>query len=183
MSKLNGWWNRSRPEEIKPYPWLHPAVILYLDKLIQPEWTVCEHGAGGSTLWLAERCKHVLSIESNKEWYEQVKKAIPPNVELVYFPDPGIAREAIGPYDLMLIDGEPVENRLFYIVYAKRLVRPGGVVVLDNANRTEYSDVRTRFVSETAHHVTFHMNPPRHAYAVTEFYRMPGGATDEEKWI
>ena len=46
------------------------------------------------------------------------------------------------PYDLVLVDGEPVEERAYYIRAAEKLVKPGGVFVLDKFNRPEYQAER-----------------------------------------
>ena len=54
---MSVWFSPSRPNNVKPIPWLPPAAVNYLDQLLSPEMRVLEYGAGGSTLWLAERVK------------------------------------------------------------------------------------------------------------------------------
>jgi predicted O-methyltransferase YrrM len=170
----HSWWKPTKPEELKPIPWLHPAMVSYLDNLIQPEWTVLEFGSGGSTLWLSERAHRVVSIEKNPQYYDALLPRTPANVSLLKDPP------TFGKFDLLLIDGEPVIERAWYLRRATTLVVPGGIVVLDNANRTEYEVDRKKMQQTAKHFITFLVNPPEHKYCVTEFYRLNGG---HENWI
>ncbi len=167
------WWKRSKPEEMTARPWLHPEVTRYLEKLVRPEYRVLEHGSGGSTLWLAARAEHVISVEADFEWYQAVNSLAPANVTLMFcqnFP------HLVGAFDLVLIDGEPVEQRIAYIEAVRRLVKPGGWVVLDNANRPEYAEQREQMLCDGVEYwVTFNMNMPGTKFLVTEFYKLRGG--------
>jgi hypothetical protein len=55
------------------YPWLAPGVIVRLEQLIRPEWSVLELGAGGSTIWLSTRCRHVTSYETSQTLIEKLQ--------------------------------------------------------------------------------------------------------------
>jgi predicted O-methyltransferase YrrM len=165
------WWQPSPSREIKPVPWLSPDVIQHLENLIQPDWEIIEHGSGGSTLWFAERCKSVMAFEGDPDWEQQVEKLVSPQKAAVVsgFPNPQIGPQ----YDLCLIDGEPVEDRARWIGAAPNLVRPGGWVVLDNANRPEYKAERKHLQEIAAEFQTFDGNEMGTLYLVTEFYHMP----------
>src|SRR5438128_557439 len=54
-------------------PWLGYRAVRRLRTLLQPEWNALEFGSGMSSLFLAKRCKTVVSIESDKEWHGRVK--------------------------------------------------------------------------------------------------------------
>jgi hypothetical protein len=54
------------------YPWLtHPALDVIktwdLSDMLVLEW-----GSGLSTLWWADKCKYVMSIEANQQWFADV---------------------------------------------------------------------------------------------------------------
>ncbi len=53
-------------------PWLSYGAIRYLDERLRPDSVVFEYGSGGSTLWFAERVRHVTSIEHDADWHARV---------------------------------------------------------------------------------------------------------------
>lgn len=163
---MDKWYQPRSAARMKPYPWLCERAVEYLNNLIRPDMTVLEHGAGGSTLWLAERVKYVTSVESNLDWYEALRKRIPNNVTVVL----GDGVLYLAPVDLLFIDGEPVEKRALWITAAHRLVLPGGVLVLDNANRPEYEREREGLLEYFTLTETINANFSGMRYLVTEFY-------------
>src|ERR1051326_9180552 len=54
-------------------PWIPYTVLRPLKKRLRPEWRVLEFGSGMSTVWLAEHCQFVQSIETNSDRFEKVK--------------------------------------------------------------------------------------------------------------
>lgn len=168
------WWTPSGPIGIQPIPWLHPDVISYLDNLLTPNMEVLEFGAGGSTLWFAERVKSVVSYERNRRWFEAVVRKAPGNV-LVIHPYHHEPMERPQSFDLILIDGDPVGARAAWIKAAEVIVRRGGWIVLDNANRNEYAKERRRLQTICAKCESFDRNEAATDYLVTDFYKMKGG--------
>jgi predicted O-methyltransferase YrrM len=83
-------------------------------------------------------------------------------------------------FDLLLIDGEPVEDRAEWLKAAPTTVKPGGWVVLDNANRPEYEKERKHLQTYAAEFETFNGNEGGTLYLVTEFYKMPSPAEEEK---
>jgi predicted O-methyltransferase YrrM len=136
------WYEPSLPNNIQPIPWLSPASINFLSDLIRPEWKVLEHGSGGSTLWFAGLVAHVTSVESDPRWHEEIARRELINVRSILLKSHDKLPVLKGPFDLMLIDGEPLDDRILFLKAAIRLVRPGGWVVLDNYNRPEYLQER-----------------------------------------
>jgi predicted O-methyltransferase YrrM len=171
------WYQPSPRNKLQPIPWLHPDVIAHLESLIQPDWDIIEHGSGGSTLWFAERAKSVMAFENDSDWEAIVEKhASPLKVAVVSgFPNPQIGPQ----YDLLLIDGEPVKDRIRWIEAAPQLVRPGGWVVLDNCNRPEYTREREALQKIAAEHTTINGNEGQTQYLMTEFYRMPEAVQEQ----
>jgi predicted O-methyltransferase YrrM len=162
-----------------PQPWLHPAVTNYLASLLYSTDTVIEHGSGGSTLWLAERVKRVISTEHDRAFFFILKGLIPANVEYHYLITQTVP-DSLPASNLLLIDGEPVETRAEWLKQAPALVKPGGIIVLDNANRPEYRLEYAALKEKAQQCITFDMNARGTKYLVTSFFLMPGG---EREWI
>ena len=160
------WYSRSSPEQIRPVPWLSSGAIQELEKRLRSFMTVMEHGGGGSTLWLAERVKTVITYETDSDWARVLKGAAPPNV---------IIRQEFfwngsEKADLLIVDGEPVETRSSWLLDASDILNNGGYLVLDNYNRPEYERERNglwdMFVREAE------VNSPVGMYLNTEFWRL-----------
>lgn len=120
-------------------PWLTAAMIDFLEGWLKPTDTVVEFGSGRSTLWFAERVKHVLSVEHEPGWHAEVAGRLKDervgNVTYVLAQDPDLyARAGDQPVeraDLILVDGL---NRDATALWALAKIRPGGVILVDNAN-------------------------------------------------
>lgn len=168
---MTKWYLPSKSSELQPVPWLAPQVIAYLESIIQPEWEVIEHGSGGSTLWFAERCKSVVAYEANAGWYQSVKDKAPPNVKMIVYRGAPLNVRC----DLLLIDGEPIEHRRAWLTISEIIVRPGGWIVLDNANRPEYKMERKALLDHCDLIKSFDGNEGGTNHLVTEFYRVKGG--------
>lgn len=57
-------------------PLLCSKSIEFFDAIVSPDMTVFEFGSGASTLWLAQRARHVISVEHDEEWFREVKRAL-----------------------------------------------------------------------------------------------------------
>jgi predicted O-methyltransferase YrrM len=172
---MKPWWTTGNPDEPRNEPWLHPAIVAYIEMWLQPDWHVLEHGSGGSTRWFSERVKKTTCVERDPTWKEAVIRVT--DHEKVNFYDgsaQSLSEAMPHKYDLFLIDGAR-EERPQWCIAAEKLVRPGGFVVFDNANRPEYRDARAYLRMVARHHIFFDTNPPGHKHAVAEMYRMPGG--------
>lgn len=167
------WWQSSSSDEIKPIPFLAPQVIQYLENLIQPDWRILEHGSGGSTLWFAERCKEVIAVENNAKWRNKILEKGIAGISVVPFLPINVFN-----FNLLLIDGEPLEDRANYLLHAYDLVKPGGVVVLDNANRPQYAKEREWLQNNCEKFITFDCNEHtaeiNTTFLVTEFCFLKG---------
>lgn len=131
-------------------PWFVSGAIDHIEQLIQPDWRAFEWGCGGSTLWLAQRCKVVISVEHDIDWYHKtyaelkqynLENAIPifsakewGNKEYGDYTDI-INAYFDGYFDLIFVDGR---NRAECIQHALPKLKKGGVLVLDNSERAQY---------------------------------------------
>ena len=111
---------------------------------------VFEFGMGGSTVWFAKLRCSIFSVEMVEEWIDRVKeRLIQENLfygkggRLVHTPsleehaDWMVSAYPDDYFDIILIDGRN-RNRCLGNVRSK--VKAGGIVVLDNSERTEYAD-------------------------------------------
>jgi len=132
-------------------PWLTESAVLMLDSWLKPTDVGLEWGSGRSTVWLARRMKHVTSIEADQTWYENVRnmlreanlldrvdyRHIPCELqdqdEPAAHPYSDVAADLPdGSLDFCLVDGH-IRASCFRIAIQK--IKPGGLLVLDNANR------------------------------------------------
>ena len=143
-------------------PWFAEWAQDWLEEQIQPDWTAFEWGSGGSTLWLEGLCASVVSVEHDPAWWDRVQQAVDNalvTVMLVHAggeelgSDPANPRhyrsscrpgnfrdyvqviDLMEPFDLVMVDGRA---RASCIAHAVPMVRKGGVLVLDNAERDWY---------------------------------------------
>jgi SAM-dependent methyltransferase len=133
-------------------PWISPAAILLLDNWLKKTDRGFEWGSGRSTLWLARRVSHLVSIEDNPEWYGKVRERLS-NEDLLKSvdyrligcgdcndqsePEPHPYGDVIGAFpdrhfDFIIVDGN---IRLPCMRRALAKLKPGGLLALDNANR------------------------------------------------
>lgn len=162
------WWKPRQSSEIEPKPWLSPNAIQFFEGILSPDFHVLEFGAGGSTLWLAERVATVESYEPIQNWREAVRERAGDNVTLLQEPD----FSPTGYYDVIFIDGEPVKDRAEWLFYAAIMTKPGGWIILDNANRPEYIEERAMLGDSAELVYTANGNEGGTRYLVTEFWRL-----------
>lgn len=133
---------------LRSTPWLTEASIDFLEKFLQdhPNACVLEFGTGASTVWLASRTNNLISIEHDKEWYglitnELEKKSLHSNINYLLYPRPYYTICKYLPknsFDLIIVDGR---NRKGCIAHSLDLLKAGGVLMLDNAERSYYHAV------------------------------------------
>ena len=120
-------------------PWISYRAIKQLEKLISPQWNVLEYGSSMSTLWLASRCNHVVTIEGNEFWYHKVANILKSrkilNVDL-YIRDSGTYQIVDDipddHFDFALVDGWCRDKCM---QTALRKVKQGGYIYLDNTDQ------------------------------------------------
>lgn len=127
-------------------PWLGEEVIRTLEGFLTPKSLVLETGAGSSTLWLADRVFSMISFEHKLAWYEAViaelRSRERKNALVIYsidYPKDGVPHWLEIKFDLILIDGR---GRVQSVKTAYKMLRPGGLLLLDNANRPRYQAAR-----------------------------------------
>lgn len=131
--------------QFRPTPWLTEGAIDFLTNFLEknPDAKILEFGAGASTIWFTQKSISLISIEHDPTYYDLVSQAIKDingsnSTVLQLVPRPYYTICDAYPdnsFDLVLIDGR---DRSKCLLQAKRLVKPGGVIMLDNAERSWY---------------------------------------------
>ena len=139
-------------------PWMTYKVIGWLNHSLKKDWKVFEWGSGGSSLFFEEKVAFLFSVEHNPKWYRQIKRMLSKKVvyklikpesdgrgyrstdvsfqgcsfrhycrSILTFPD--------NFFDLISIDGRARNDCL---KLARKKVKIGGYILLDNSERKEY---------------------------------------------
>jgi hypothetical protein len=119
-------------------PYLGYRAVKRLDELIQPDWKVLEFGSGMSTIWLARRCQRLVSIETNLEWYEQIKPQLPENVDYRFVPEEECHLGEYRSFDLAIVDGVRRDKTM------QTAIRAAQYIFMDNSDvkDSEYQTAR-----------------------------------------
>lgn len=145
-------------------PWFSYAAIDFLDSYLKPHMTVCEYGSGGSTLFFAERCAMVTSIENDRDWHELVTQRLREKmisnatVKLCPFDFKSPVGFEYSQYlhaipdekmDVIVIDGSEEWTQVRPICFQKAepRIKPGGIIVVDDSWR--YSSIRNNHRAKT----------------------------------
>lgn len=129
---------RARPvrsPDWRSTPWLTDGAVDFIEAL--PPGRVLEFGAGSSTLYFARRGFELVSFEHDEAWHAGVAGFLAdmPNAQVHLRPRPyweAVTDMPDAGFDLVLVDGR---DRVDCVREARRLVRPGGVMVVDNTER------------------------------------------------
>lgn len=132
-------------------PWLTPAAVQLLESYLKPSDVGIEWGSGRSTVWFAHRVGKLFSVEDNSHWHGLVRKrlaaaGVADKVDYRFIPcdHREVDEPASHPYaeatrdlpdgalDFALVDGN-IRATCMRTAMAK--LRPGGLLILDNANR------------------------------------------------
>jgi hypothetical protein len=127
-------------------PWLSFRVIGRLEQVLAPDSKVLEFGSGNSSLWLAERCALLVTVDNDPEWHRWLLPKLPAGkvearlrverddyLNVDDYPD--------GFFDLVIVDGR---WRDLSVERALRKVRRGGYVYFDNADVQDEEHRRAR---------------------------------------
>jgi tetratricopeptide (TPR) repeat protein len=118
-----------------PLPMYTYPAIEYLRQFDFSRLCVLEWGSGNSTLWWAKRCRKVVSIEHDSKWLGTLEASLPSNASIRLVTDAAdyvsIASDELELFDIIVIDGL---YRYDCSIQAVKYLRPGGMIILDNAD-------------------------------------------------
>lgn len=117
-------------------PWYTYPAIEYLSSFDFRDCDVFEFGSGNSSSFWASRVRNVVSVESDKEWFEAIDRNKQPNQSLLHRADASRYVSALAEqgrlFDVIVIDGKWRDQ---CVQEAPRHLRAGGMIVLDNSDR------------------------------------------------
>lgn len=124
-------------------PWITYPCLEFLKEKINKDWVVFEWGSGGSSEWWSENVSKIISVEHNKEWFDNVKEKKIANHEIYY-----IKLECGGYYcnkineyrdyfDVIVVDGRDRVNCCKNLIDA---LKSDGIIIFDNSDRELYDE-------------------------------------------
>ena len=132
-------YNLSKP------PLLAPKASQFLEEILSEriDTRVLEFGSGTSTVWLSKRTHNLVSIEHNRDWYDNVKNFLEKDeschsVDLKLLPTPyhSVCDEFPDEhFDVIIVDGR---DRIKCLESSIRILKKGGFLILDDAQRERY---------------------------------------------
>lgn len=143
-------YEKEKPDD----PWLTRSANEMLDSWLTKSDVGVEFGSGRSTIWFAKRVGQLISVEHNDEWARHVRRVLSEqNLENVDYrrfsesvgDDRGFDSEYLGvidevdegSLDFCVVDG--VYRELCALKVLEK-IRPGGLLIIDDANRYFPSD-------------------------------------------
>jgi predicted O-methyltransferase YrrM len=119
-----------------PLPWYTYPAIEFLKQINFSGKDVFEYGTGNSTPFWARRAKSVTSVEHDAEWFNNVKSRVSglQNVRIIHCEDKDAYANEIqhhSGFDVIVIDGL---HRLECARASAAVLRPGGIILLDNSD-------------------------------------------------
>jgi hypothetical protein len=186
--KEDGWFRSFHAQQPidkngNPLPWYCYSFIKFLAPRITPEMKVFEFGAGNSTLWYASKVKSITAVENNQEWVAKLTPLLPNNAKVIfrdiekdkesYINE--VKKEGIL-YDLIVVDGR---RRNDCVMASLDCLSPKGVLVLDNAERQDYTPCRQFMLEKGFKCIDFHGMPVgSHINSITAIYYRPDNILD-----
>ncbi len=121
-----------------PIPWYTYPAIEFIEQLDFSNKIVFEYGSGYSSIFWARRCKKIVSIEDNREWYEKISKRLPRNAEYHLLQDKETYIGALDGYpeqfDVIIVDSGQLSYRHSCAVTARRKIKSDGLIIVDNSD-------------------------------------------------
>lgn len=119
-----------------PIPWITYPALEFLSQFDYSECSIFEFGAGNSTLFWAKRARKVVSVETDKGWFESLSRVMPSNVDLFHIEEAKGFTESIlrqnGTFEVIVIDS--LKHRYGATKNAIKKMTPGGILIFDNSD-------------------------------------------------
>lgn len=155
-------WARARQHRRDPLgarqPWWNFQAIDVVASRLQPGARTFEYGGGGSTLWLLDRGCVVRTVEHDRAWHADLMARLQGRnaVDLIEAGEDfssyvdAIDSDPDRSLDLVIVDGR---ERVRCGLAAREKVRPGGMLLLDDADRPRYQALHEALTGWSAQHL------------------------------
>ena len=121
-------------------PWLSLSAVYFLEERLIPSIKIFEYGAGNSSIYFSKRVDKVISVEHDKQWFDNIQSTINNSgSSVLHFPLGVDYVQSIGlsggQFDIVLVDGrQRNECTIFSVDY----LSSSGVLILDDSERERY---------------------------------------------
>ncbi len=176
-----GWFNAFKNkmpvgQKMEPLPWVTYPFIDFITPRLNQTMDIFEYGAGNSTLYYAKKVKTVTSVEHDKGWFASLERTVPANAQLLYEAleynglYAAVALNTGRKYDIIIVDGR---DRVNCAKKSLAALKPNGVLVLDDSERTDYVEVGNYYKENKFRHLDFWGIAPGLGYkkCTTIYYR------------
>jgi precorrin-6B methylase 2 len=130
--------NESIDKQGEPIPWYTYPSIEYIKQLDFSKKSVFEFGSGNSTRFWAKRCKDIVAVEDDQNWFEKIKKLLPSNANYLFCATEEEYSKSISTFehdfDVIIIDGN---YRYECAIEALKKLKEDGFIILDNSDWKE----------------------------------------------
>lgn len=112
------------------FPYYTKPALDELSKMSLSGKDILEIGGGASTVWWNNKAARVHTVEYDEKWYEAIVLHVKEGSNIVY-PSKDMYVSFARAYDIGIVDCE-VEYRDKYVPIVLKVLRPGGLLILDN---------------------------------------------------
>ena len=157
--------------EGRPIPWYTYPAIEYLASLDLSGMKVLEYGSGNSSLWWAERCKELVSVENDRAWYENIKNSAPVEKPFSYLfetsEQPYVRQPCLEGADIVIVDGVYRPRCIDWFIESEKNAKTrAALLIFDNSDWYPKTVARLRKALNWIE-VDFHGFGPINAYTWT----------------
>jgi hypothetical protein len=125
----------SMDKDGRPIPWYTYPAIEYINQLDFSEKVIFEYGSGYSTLYWAQRCQRLVSVEDDHAWFTKISSKLPSKVYHQYLPE---RKEYVSSIhgikenlDVVIVDGS---YRYECVREAIKKITENALILLDNSD-------------------------------------------------
>lgn len=90
-------------------PWYTYPAIEYLSHIDFAQLSILEYGSGNSSLWWLQRCRELISIENDPEWYKTIQSLARTGRNFCYIlettEEAYVQQERLSTVNIVIIDG------------------------------------------------------------------------------
>jgi predicted O-methyltransferase YrrM len=153
----------SQDENGNAVPWMTYPAIEFLQENLRKTDEVFEFGAGASTIFFSQRVKKVVTLETNKKWYEIITQMLADldikNVELILMSDglknsayENFAKNRAEKFDFIVVDSL---KRFECATISTAALKQGGTMLLDDSERKNYQKIFKFFAEKNFQQTDF----------------------------